>query len=59
MNRDSNRARLESRRLHSVEKGGLENEVPQSSSVIYVTLRVDTPFTTISMRASTSACSLL
>ena len=47
-----------SRRLHSADTVDLENSVPQSSSVIWATQRVDTPFTTISINAITSACSL-
>jgi hypothetical protein len=35
-----------------------EKEVPHKASVISVTLRVETPWTTLSMSASTKACSL-
>jgi hypothetical protein len=41
-----------------VETVDLEKLVPHSSSVMVVTLRVETPLTTISLSASTSACSL-
>ena len=48
-----------SRDSQSSETVDLEKLVPQRASVIRVTLRVDTPFTTISMKARTKACSLL
>ena len=35
-----------------------EKEAPHKASVISVTLRVETPWTTLSMSASTKACSL-
>ena len=38
--------------------GALTLLVPHNSSVIRATLRVETPFTTISMRVRTRACSL-
>jgi hypothetical protein len=36
----------------------LLNALPHNSSVIWATLRVETPLTTISMSVQTSACSL-
>jgi hypothetical protein len=47
-----------SRRAQSAETVDLEQLVPHSSSVMAVTLRVETPLTTISMSARTTACSL-
>jgi hypothetical protein len=44
--------------LQRAETVDAENEVPQSSSVIAATLRVETPLMTISIKASTRACSL-
>ncbi|TMQ77850.1 hypothetical protein ACCUM_2568 [Candidatus Accumulibacter phosphatis] len=44
---------------HSALTVDLEKLAPHSSSVIAVTWRVDTLCTTIAIRASTNACSLL
>ena len=47
-----------SRPAHSALTVDFENEAPHKVSVTSVTLRVETPCTTISINASTKACSL-